>query len=164
MIVYFAQVSLTLISIAIALIVILIVNAILLGMMAYRINVLSQKGVDEQEQWKAFKKYMEDFSLLKEKEIPSLVVWEKYLVFATAFGISEKVLKQLKVIYPEITDMNSAMYNYSYIHIMNSVNIGDCINSSIYSAVGSSGSGAGGGFSGGGGGGRWPEVAAEVAN
>ena len=52
--------------------------------------------------------------------------------------------------------MNSAMYTYSYIHIMNSVNIGNCINSSVYSAVSSSGSGAGGGFSGGGGGGRRP--------
>ena len=132
------------------------VNAILTGMIAHKINVFTQKGIDEKEQWKAFKKYMEDFSLLKDKEVPALVIWEKYLVFATAFGISEKVLKQLKVIYPEITDMNSAMYTYSYIHIMNSVNIGNCINSSVYSAVSSSGSGAGGGFSGGGGGGRRP--------
>ena len=92
------------------------------------------------------------------------MLWEKYLVFATAFGISEKVLKQLKVVYPEITDMNSAVYNDSYIHIMNSVNIGDCINTSVYSAIGSSGSGAGGGASGGGGGGRWPEVAVADAN
>ena len=97
---------------------------------------------------------MQEFSLLEEKDVPSLVLWEKYLVFATAFGISEKVLKQLKVVYPEITDMNSSLTSYSYIHIMNSVNIGDCINSSVYSAIGSSGSGAGGGFSGGGGGGR----------
>ena len=44
---------------------------------------------------------------------------------------------------------------------MNSVNIGDCINSSVYSAIGSSGSGAGGGFSGGGGGGRRPVVEEE---
>lgn len=141
----------------------LFVNTVILGMMSYKVNVFSQKGVDEKEKWKAFKKYMEEFSLLKEKEVPSLVLWEKYLVFATAFGISEKVLKQLKVIYPEITDMNSSMYNYSYIHVMNSVNIGDCINTSVYSAIGSSGSGAGGGFSGGGGGGRWPEVVAEDA-
>ena len=144
---------------ALALMIAFVVNAIILGMMAYRVNVFSQKGIDEKEKWKAFKKYMEEFSLLKDKEIPSLVLWEKYLVFATAFGISEKVLKQLKVVYPEIMDMNSAMYSYSYIHVMNSVNIGDCINNSVYSAVGSSGSGAGGGFSGGGGGGRWPEVA-----
>ena len=127
--------------------------------MSFKINVFTQKGIDEREKWKAFKKYMEDFSLLKDKEVPALALWEKYLVFATAFGISDKVLKQLKVIYPEINDMNSAMYTYSYIHIMNSVNIGNCINSSVYSATGSSGTGAGGGFSGGGGGGRWPEAA-----
>lgn len=156
---FFEMNSLNLIPVAIALIVTLIINTVILGMMSARVNILSQKGVDEKEKWKAFKKYMEEFSLLKEKEIPSLVLWEKYLVFATAFGISEKVLKQLKVVYPEITDMNSVTYNYSYIHMMNSVNIGDCINTSVYSAVGSSGSGAGGGASGGGGGGRWPEVA-----
>ena len=103
---------------------------------------------------------MEDFSLLKDKDIPSLVVWEKYLVFATAFGISSEVLKQLKVIYPELSDMNSALYSYSYIHLVNSFDIGSCISSSVYSAVPSSGSGSGGGFSGGGGGGRWTEVAA----
>ena len=154
--------AIDLIPVALALMAILIVNTVVMGMMAGRVNVLSQKGVDEKEQWKAFKKYMEEFSLLKDKEIPALILWEKYLVFATAFGISEKVLKQLKVVYPEITNMDSAMYNYSYIHVMNTVNIGDCINSSVYSAIGSSGSGAGGGFSGGGGGGRWPEV--EVAD
>ena len=153
------EISNLLIISTIPLLVTLIVNAIILGIMSAKVNVFTQKGVDEKEQWKAFKKYMEDFSLLKDKEIPSLVVWEKYLVFATAFGISEKVLKQLKVVYPEITNMDSAMYTYSYIHIMNSVNIGSCINSSVYSAIGSSGSGAGGGFSGGGGGGRWPEAA-----
>lgn len=142
----------------------LLINSILTGMMAHRLSILTQKGVDEKEQWKSFKKYMEDFSLLKEKEVPDLVLWEKYLVFATAFGISEKVLKQLKVVYPEINDMNSSMYySFAYIHIMNSVDIGSCINSSVYSAVSSSGGGAGGGFSGGGGGGRRPEVAAEVA-
>ncbi len=39
---------------------------------------------------------MEEFSLLKEKEIPHLVLWEKFLVYATAFGIADKVIKQLK--------------------------------------------------------------------
>ena len=155
--IYIAMTCFTIVFIPVA--IIFALNAILTGMIAHKINVFTQKGTDEKEQWRAFKKYMEDFSLLKDKEVPALVIWEKYLVFATAFGISEKVLKQLKVIYPEITDMNSAMYTYSYIHIMNSVNIGNCINSSVYSAVSSSGTGAGGGFSGGGGGGRWPEVA-----
>ncbi|MCI8273792.1 MAG: DUF2207 domain-containing protein [Clostridia bacterium] len=142
------------------LIALLILNACILFKISSKVNLFTQKGVDEIQQWKAFKKYMEDFSLLKDKDIPSLVVWEKYLVFATAFGISSEVLKQLKVIYPELSDMNSALYSYSYIHLVNSFDIGSCISSSVYSAVPSSGSGSGGGFSGGGGGGRWTEVAA----
>ena len=157
--IFFALVLIYIVPLAI----ILFINGIVLEIIASKINIFTQKGIDEKEQWKAFKKYMEEFSLLKEKEIPSLVVWEKYLIFATAFGISEKVLKQLKVVYPEITDMSSTMYSYTYINIMNSVNIENCISSSISSAYpSSSGSGFGGGFSGGGGGGRWPGVAVEV--
>lgn len=142
----------------------LIVNAILSSIITKRINVLTQEGVDEKNKWDAFEKFMEDFSMLDQKDIPDVVLWEKYLVFATAFGISEKVLKQLKVVYPQIDDINSPIYSsFAYIHIMNSVNIGTCVSSSVYSGTYSSGSGSGGGFSGGGGGGRWPEVAAEVA-
>ena len=142
----------------------LIVNAILSSIITKRINVLTQEGVDEKNKWDVIEKFMEDFSMLDQKEIPDVVLWEKYLVFATAFGISEKVLKQLKVVYPQIDDINSPIYSsFAYIHIMNSVNIGTCVSSSVYSGTYSSGSGSGGGFSGGGGGGRWPEVAAEVA-
>ncbi|MBQ7881908.1 MAG: DUF2207 domain-containing protein, partial [Treponema sp.] len=60
-----------------------------------RTNPYTQKGVNEIEEWKALKKYMEDFSLLDEKEVPDIVIWEKFLVYATAFGIAEKVIKQL---------------------------------------------------------------------
>ena len=142
----------------------LIVNGVLSSTIKKRINVLTQKGVDEKNKWKAFKKFMEDFSMLDQKDIPDVVLWEKYLVFATAFGISEKVLKQLKVVYPQIDDINSPIYSsFAYIPIMNAINIETCVSSAVYSGTYSSGSGSGGGFSGGGGGGRWPEVAAEVA-
>lgn len=142
----------------------LIVNGVLSSIIAKRINVLTQKGVDEKNKWKAFKKFMEDFSMLDQKDIPDVVLWEKYLVFATAFGISEKVLKQLKVVYPQIEDINSPIYtSFAYIPIMNAINIENCVSSAVYSGTYSSASGSGGGFSGGGGGGRWPEVAEEVA-
>ena len=51
---------------------------------------------------------MEDFSLLNEKEIPAIEVWEHYLVYATVFGIADKVLKQLKTIYPNIDEIDAA--------------------------------------------------------
>lgn len=69
-----------------------------------RNNRLTQKGINEKELWRGLKKYMEEFSLLNEREVPELVIWEKYLVYATAFGIADKVLKQLKIKYPQITD------------------------------------------------------------
>ncbi len=136
-----------------------LVNAIIALIITLQTDKLTQKGIDEKEQWKAFKKYMEDFSLLKDKEVPALEIWEKYLVYATAFGISKKVMKQLKIVYPEINNMDSSMLTtYCYINMMGKVDLGSCFSSSIYSATYSSGSGAGGGFSGGGGfggGRRW---------
>ncbi len=130
-----------------------------------KINTYTQSGVDEMEKWKAFRKYMTDFSLLKERDIPDLVIWEQYLVYATAFGISEKVIEQLKMVYPTYNDSNFA-YNYSTMYILMNTDFNSSFNSigtSMNSSF-SSGSGGGGGFSGGGGGGRWPEVVEEEDN
>ena len=48
------------------------------------------------------KDFMEDFSLIDQKRLPSIVIWEKYLVYATAFGIADKVIKQLKIVYQNL--------------------------------------------------------------
>ncbi len=139
--------------------------------LASRYDGLTQKGVDEKEQWKALKRYMEDFSMLDEKEVPELVLWEKYLVYATTFGIADKVLKQLKVKYPEFTDetyMNTTTYLYLMRTSSFSVSFINSLNTSVNRAYNSgvsaratangysygnssSGGGFGGGFSGGGG-------------
>ena len=148
--------------------VILIVDAVLCGKIAKKINVLTEKGVDQKEEWNGLKKYMEDFSMLDKREVPELVIWEKYLVFATAFGIADKVIKQLKIVYPNFEEITTGMNTYSYMYIMMNTNfstsfssaISTSINSSIASTY-SSGSGGGGGFSGGGGFGRRPEVAVD---
>lgn len=128
------------------------------GKIAKKLNVLTQKGVDQQSEWKGLKKYMEDFSLLKEREVPELVVWERFLVYATVFGIAEKVIKQLKIVYPNFEELSNGITTYSYMNLMMTTNfsnsfshaISSSINSSISSTY-SSGSGSGGGFSGGGG-------------
>lgn len=141
----------------------MLINAILTVKLASRHSGFTQKGINEKEEWKALKKYMLDFSLLNEKEVPHLILWEKFLVFATAFGIAEKVIKQLKIKYPELSnpDTTSNMiilstlysggnFNTNFISSINSST------SSMYSSY-SSATGGGGGFSGGGGG-RWPEA------
>lgn len=139
----------------------LIVNAILVICINNKISRLTQKGIDEREKWVGLKKYMEDFSLLNEKEIPALELWEEYLVYATVFGIADKVIKQLKIVYPEINEMDN-FSTTSYIYLMSHTDFNSSFNIAISSSISSamsSGSGAGGGFSGGGGGGRRPVVA-----
>lgn len=144
-----------------------------------KITLLSQKGDLELHQWKGLKKYMEDYSLLKDKQVPDIVLWEKFLVYATTFGISKQVIKQLKVVHPEMfmedvqtgTNYSNTFYRYTYWNIISNNSYGEnCFNSlsngledvyrdaerayTVAHSSSSSGSGGGGGFSGGGGG-RW---------
>lgn len=147
--------------------IIVIINAILCKKITKKLNILTQKGVDAKEQWKGLKKYMEDFSLLKEREVPELVIWEKYLVYATVMGIADKVIKQLKIVYPDFEEITNSIGTYTCMNVMMhtdfSSSFSSAISSSISSATASSsyssGSGGGGGFSGGGGRRRWPEEA-----
>ena len=147
-----------------------------------KIAVLTQKGYDERIVWKALKRYLLSNSLLNEKDVPQLVVWEKYLVYATAFGIADKVIEQMKAKYPKVfieetwDNEMKEKYPITYFSI-NPIYSGhtadittiSIINHGVSKAYStsvaqiaahssSSGSGGGGGFSGGGGRRRWPEA------
>lgn len=146
-----------------------------------KIAVLTQQGADEQEKWKALARYMEEYSLLNEKEVPALVLWEKYLVYATAFGIADKAIEQMKASYPEVFirenwDEEKIATEYPVIYFTTNswyrygatASIISRMNTDVQSAYDTSraqitahsssssrsGSGGGGGFSGGGGGRR----------
>lgn len=117
-----------------------------------KINVLTQTGTDEKAKWKGLKKYMEDFSMLDKREIPEIVIWEKFLVYATVFGIADKVLKQLKIVYPNITEQMN-VNSYGYMYLMMNTNFSNSFSHAITNSMSSaysSASGGGGGFSGGG--------------
>lgn len=166
---------------------ILLVLSPLMGVMLYswkmqekikgKIAVLTQAGSDEKAEWKGLAKFMEDFSLLDEKELPELVLWEKYLVYATAFGIADKVIEQIKAKYPEVAikeqwENDEMLERYPVMHFsLTPTRISspiDRMSSSVSRAystsmtqisahsTSSSGSGGGGGFSSGGGGRRRP--------
>ena len=150
-------------------IVISAINANLCWKIQKKSSALTQKGADLQAEWKGLKVFMEEFSMLDKREVPELVVWEKYLVYATVMGVADKVIKQLKMVYPNFEEMTNGIETYSYMSIMMNTNFSagfsSAIDSSIqsahstYSSTYSSGSGGGGGFSGGGGFGRRPVVA-----
>ena len=105
--------------------------------------------------------------MLDKRDIPEIVIWEHFLVYATAFGIADKVIKQLKAVYKELGRSFEFDDSSGYMYFMISNNFGPSFANSMssafssaytsaYSSTYSSGSGSGGGFSGGGGGGRRP--------
>jgi uncharacterized membrane protein len=102
----------------------------------------------EYQHWQAFKKYISSLDFVKVMPPEGVVIWEKYLVYATALGVEKKILKILK----DKNLINQNQYNnYSAIYIT----------SNYYSSYtgstsggGFGGAGGGGGMGGGGGGGR----------
>lgn len=49
-------------------------------------------------------RYLVDFSDFSDRGAADLVLWDRYLVYAAAFGISEQVLRELAKAYPQVTD------------------------------------------------------------
>lgn len=49
-------------------------------------------------------RYMTDFSSFADRGAADLVLWDRYLVYAAAFGISDRVLRELAKAYPQMMD------------------------------------------------------------
>lgn len=122
------------------------------------IGNLSEKGKEELSQVMGLKKYLDEFSLISEREIKETVIWQDYMVYATLFGIADKVIKQFENVYPErMQEFENYNRNivvaYSYYNSMHRA-AERAIQQQRTSGLGGSASiGGGGGFSGGGSGG-----------
>ena len=90
----------------------LIISAILLKKFSHKYILLTQFGEDEYEKWRALYHFLNSATLMKERTVIELPLWEEYLVYATAFGISEKVIKALEIRCPDVS--NSPMLSNSY--------------------------------------------------
>lgn len=138
-----------------------IVELALVGANIHELNIRTQKGVEHNAMWKAFKKFLLDFSKLDERDYKSIAIWEHYLVYATALGVSKQVIRELKIVYPTEFEEGSNMLNtYATINLLSDNNAFSTFSNSFTSAAStafsspSSSNGSGGGFSGGAGGRR----------
>jgi uncharacterized membrane protein YgcG len=75
--------------------------------------ILTNKGQELAGQIIGLRNYLLDFSNFKDRGVPDLTLWDRYLVYATAFGISEKVAKQLALSAPQIQDPQWLYSNYT---------------------------------------------------
>ena len=136
-----------------------IVSAIYLINVSKDYFLLTQFGEDEYTKWRALYNFLNSETLMKEREVLEVAIWEKYLIYATAFGISEKVIKALKIRCPETVASTSPILShphlrsrYFYSNAGRSFS-GATRSASFTSRTGGYGGYGGGGRGGGGGGG-----------
>lgn len=122
--------------------------------------VMTETGQKIYENVLGFRKYLKDFTLLDERDIPDVYLWEGYLVAAVLFGVGEKVLERMEKINPQAPIFQASTSTYSTLDIIATTSV--LSEATVYASEpkssssgsgGSSSSGGGGGSSGGGSGG-----------
>jgi uncharacterized membrane protein len=117
----------------------------------------TQEGVDFDAQWNGFKRYIQDFSQMKEYPPESVVVWNHYLVYATALGVADKVKKvmELSLSKDQLETSNLYLFHYYGGYVVLSSGLSTGMSTATSDSGGSGGVGGVGGGSGGGGGGAF---------
>lgn len=73
---------------------IFILNVIILT--RSRRHCYTAKGKVEYIKAYSFKRFIEDYSLLKDRKIEDHIIWDKYLAYAVAFGIPNQITNKIK--------------------------------------------------------------------
>ncbi len=105
------------------------------------------------KRWGNFKKYLTDFSALKEHPPESIKIWDSYLVYATSLGVAKEVLHNMSLVVPAEQLQGSNFYPIHHSYAQFGSGFGSAYASSAPSGSGGGGVGGVGGGSGGGGGG-----------
>lgn len=57
--------------------------------------ILTKEGKQEQLKLVELKNYINDYSLIRNRDLESVIIWDKYLAYATAFGIPNKITNSI---------------------------------------------------------------------
>lgn len=57
--------------------------------------ILTKEGKEEQLKLVELKNYINDYSLIRNRDLESVIIWDKYLAYATAFGIPNKITNSI---------------------------------------------------------------------
>lgn len=141
-----------------------LLSSLLLDFRARRYLLLSQTGADEYARWRGLYRFLRSDTLIHERDVLEVSVWERYLVYATAFGLSRKVIQAISIRCPEA--VSSPVLNNGCRHHRRFRRYSRSFHSAVrsgrqtahsvghgYSGFGGGGFGYGGGGRGGGGGG-----------
>lgn len=99
---------------------------------------------NEYQEWQGFKNYLSHLDSIPRTSYKGVIMWEKYLVYATCLGVGKEVLKEMQ----KLNIINKQHYN-----TMSAVYVSSAFGTTNSGKSGGGGMG-GGGMGGGGGGGR----------
>ena len=71
------------------------------------------------DRWTNFKKYLLDYSLIKERPPASIQVWGKYLVYATALGCADEVRNNMIKYFNDTNVTNEMLTDFSLLYLAN---------------------------------------------
>jgi len=161
-------------ALGIALIILQVIFEVMLGSIAIEVIVLTlaliyflvvkkrtKKGIEDYAKLKAFKRFLKDFGKFNDKDLPEVKLWDKYLVYATALGLSKKVSASMKLKFENFGSAYTGELGEVYLNyfIFNEINNGmnqsfKIAQTEVSKITGSSNFSKGGFGGGGGGGGR----------
>lgn len=129
----------------------LIISSIFIALFSFIVVVIlddlykipTDQYAQEQKEVLGLWKYLKDYSLIKDRYPIEISIWNEYLVFASLFGIADKVAKEFK------EELIKAGYSDDKIYLTYPVlcmsSYSSSFATSINSSTGYSGSGSGGG-------------------
>ena len=129
----------------------LIISSIFITLFSFIVVVIlddlykipTDQYAQEQKEVLGLWKYLKDYSLIKDRYPIEISIWNEYLVFASLFGIADKVAKEFK------EELIKAGYSDDKIYLTYPVlcmsSYSSSFATSINSSTGYSGSGSGGG-------------------
>ena len=112
----------------------------------------TQAGAEAYAKAAGLKRYIKDFSQLADAPVGHLILWERFLVYSVAFGVSAELMRGLAVRLPQV--MNDPTFTTWYsgagMHRFDGFDRIGVQTAAVVEAAIPNSSGAGGGFSGGG--------------
>ena len=70
---------------------VLIIILNIISFKASQTHSLTDKGIKEYNKVYALKRYIKEYGLMEQREMDGIKVWDEYLIYACAFGISTKI-------------------------------------------------------------------------
>jgi len=113
---------------------------------SYKKNIITDKTEVFKDNVHMFKNYLNDFSLLNEREPVNVKLWDELMIWAALLGLTEVVYKEFKELYPKYEQESM----YTYASLSTATAYAGRMNHAVTSAR-SSGAGGAASFGGGGG-------------